>query len=223
MKISLGKLKTVTLAALAERLISASKNGNYTISISNHPLLKALEAEYNLYKDLVAKQLYSGKGAEVAQADKERDKVFVGLKVYLKAYAALDLLPNQEKAVALYEVFKRNDLNLDKKSYADQSVLLNKLLAELDAEPNKTALNALNLTPVFNDLKTKQETFSNLLSEQTEANATLRLTKSASALRGDIEKSIRNYINLVSAMQSQTEWAALYKELNEIIKSAKNA
>ncbi|MEE3725764.1 hypothetical protein V2H21_10390 [Riemerella anatipestifer] len=39
MKISLGKLKTVTLAALAERLILASKNGNYTISISNQTTL----------------------------------------------------------------------------------------------------------------------------------------------------------------------------------------
>lgn len=223
MKINLGKLRTTTLAGLAERLISASKQGSYTISISEHPLLKALEQEHNVYKGLVAKQLYSGKGAQVAQADKARDQVFVGFKNYLKAYMKLSLLPHQEQAAQLYEVFKQNDLNLDKKSYTDQSVLLNKLIADLALEPNKTALNTLNLEAIFNDLKQKQEAFSVLMAEQTEANAELRMTKSASALRKDLELAIRNYISFVSVMQAQPEWQPLYKELNEIVKSVKNA
>lgn len=223
MKVSLARLRTVTLAGLAERLISASKEGNYTISISEHPLLKALEEEYKQYKNLVAKQTFSGKGAEVARADKERDKLFVGLKNYLKGYLGLPQLPHQTEAQALYEAFKLNDLNLDKKSYTDQTVLLDKLIAALDAGTNKAGLKALNLESIFTELKQKQAAFVALMAEQTEANAELRLTKSASAVRKDLEQALRAYIDFVAVMKTQPEWTALYKELNEIVKSAKNS
>ena len=59
MKIALSQLKTVTLSALAERLVGASKGGKYSISVSGHPLLRAVEEENSNYKQLVNKQAYS--------------------------------------------------------------------------------------------------------------------------------------------------------------------
>lgn len=223
MKISLSKLKTTTLSALAERIVVASKSGKYTLSVSQHPLLNALEMEKNNYKLLLNKQVYSGKGQKVAELDEARDKSYNAMKIYLKSYIGMPTLPNYEDAVALYDVFKQNNLNLDKKSYADQSVLLDKLIADLDKTENKQRLTRLNLAAAFADLKTKQETFSHLISEQTEANAELRLTKSASAVRKDLESVIRNYLGFITAMKSQPDWSALYTEMSEIVKEIRNS
>ncbi|MDO4224270.1 MAG: DUF6261 family protein [Bergeyella zoohelcum] len=221
MKIGLARLNTITLSALAERLVGASKSGKYTIVVSQHPLLKAVEDEYNAYKDLVNKQTYSGKGASVAEADEARDEAFRTMKQYLKGFAGMKLLPNHSDAAAVYEIFKQHDLNLDKKSYADQSVLLDKLISELEKVENQAKLVSLNLSTTFADLKTKQEAFSRLISEQTEANTELRLTKSASATRKDLERAIRDYLGFATAMKSQPEWNALYTELKEITKEVK--
>lgn len=159
----------------------------------------------------------------MAKADKERDKVFAGLKNYLRACAGVPLLPNATLAVELYEVFKLNDIALDKKSYADQSVLLNKLIEDLEKSENKTKLAKLHLEATFEDLKAKQTAFETLIASQTEANAELRLTKSASAIRQDLENAIRNYLNFVTAMKSQPEWTILYTELNEVVKEIRNS
>lgn len=223
MKISLSQLKTTTLSALAERIVVASKSGKYTLSVSQHPLLNAVEVENNNYKLLLNKQAYSGKGQKVAELDEARDKSYNAMKIYLKSYMGMPTLPNYEDAVALYDVFKQNNLNLDKKSYADQSVLLNKLIVDLDKTENKERLTRLNLAAAFAHLKTKQETFSHLISEQTEANAELRLTKSASAVRKDLESVIRNYLGFITAMKSQPDWSALYTELREIVKEIRNS
>lgn len=222
MKIAISNLKTTTLASLAERVMAVSKSGKYTVA-NEHPLLKAIETEYDLYKNSVGKASFSGKGESVAKADKERDKVFAGLKNYLRACAGVPLLPNATLAVELYEVFKLNDIALDKKSYADQSVLLNKLIEDLEKSENKTKLAKLHLETTFEDLKAKQTAFETLVSSQTEANAELRQTKSASAIRNDLEKAIRNYLNFVTAMKSQPEWTALYTELNEVVKEIRNS
>ena len=223
MKIALSQLKTVTLSALAERLVGASKGGKYSISVIGHPLLRAIEEENSNYKQLVNKQAYSGKGKEVAEADEERDKAFTAMKNYLKSFAGMALLPNYSDAAELYEVFKQNDLNLDKKSYADESVLLEKLITELEKPENRDNLRRLNLENVLNDLKMKQEKFSHLISEQTEANTELRLTQSASAVRKKLEQVIRDYLGFVTAMKSQPEWKDLYTELNEVVKEIRNS
>lgn len=223
MKANISRLKTTTLSALAERLVSASKSGKYSLAITENPLLIALETEYKAYKDLVNKQVYSGKGKEVAEADEARDEAFKAIKAYLKAFTGLTLLPHYSDAVALYEVLKQNDLNLDQKSYADQSVLLNKLISELDKPENKEKLNHLNLASAFADLKRKQEVFSDLISQQTEANTELRLTKSASAVRKDLERAIRDYLGFITAMKSLPDYQAPYTELNEVVKEIRNS
>ncbi len=122
-----------------------------------------------------------------------------------------------------YEVFRKNDFNLDKKSYADQSVLLDKLLADLELIENKTKADNLNLTEALAELKSAQRIFSQLLSEQTEANTELRLTQSASSVRKSLETAIRDYLNFVSAMRSLPEWNSLYTELSEVVKEIRNS
>ncbi|WP_413532385.1 DUF6261 family protein [Empedobacter brevis] len=220
MKINLSKLSTKNLATLAQRLINSSKTGNYTI-VENHPLLLALEKSYNDYDAVYTKQTYSGKGKEVAVADKERDVAFSNMKAFLNGYRKLASLANYQDAEVLYGVFKTFGLSLDLMSYSAQTAQLKKLIEELEKPEHKTRITNLSLTAAFDDLKTKHEAFEVVFAEQAEANADLRQLSSASSSRKDLEKVLRSYLNLVKAMKGLPDWSNLYYDLNEIVKAAK--
>jgi len=222
MKISLTNLSTKNLATLSQRLINSSKTGEYTI-VDGHPLLLALEASYNDYDAVYTKQTYSGKGKEVAQADKERDVAFANMKAFLNGYRKLSSMNNYQDAEELYSIFKKFGLRLDIMSYSAQSAQLKKLIEELEKPENTTRINNLLLTPSFTDLKTKHDVFEVLYAEQAEANADLRNLPSASSVRKGLEKALRAYLNLITAMKDLPDWSILYHELKEIVKAAKNS
>lgn len=120
MKISLQKLSTKNLATLAQRVINSSKSGNYTI-IENHPLLTALETSYTNYDAVYTKLTYSGKGMDVATADKARDVAFGNMKAFLSGYRKLSTAPNHEASIALYDVFRTFGLGIDRMSYSTET------------------------------------------------------------------------------------------------------
>ena len=222
MKINLSRINTKNLATLAQRLINSSKTGEYTI-VDGHPLLLALETSYNDYDAIYTKQTYSGKGKEVAQADKERDMAFANMKAFLNGYRKLNSMKNYQDAEELYAVFKKFGLRLDIMSYSAQSAQLKKLIEELEKPENTLRIKNLLLVPAFTELKTKHDAFEVLYAEQAEANADLRNLPSATSVRKNLEKALRAYINLITAMKDLPDWSILYHELNEIVKAAKNS
>lgn len=120
MKITLSKLSTRDLATLSQRIINSSESGNFPV-ISNHPLLTDLKTMFADYDEVYTKQIYSGKGVNVAEADKERDNAFRSLKNFLNGYRKMATMPNYHLAEDLFEVFKAYSLNLDKMSYSSQT------------------------------------------------------------------------------------------------------
>lgn len=90
MKIALTKLSTKDLATLAQRIITNIQSGKYPV-ISNHPLTATLQTSYSAYDLVYTKQVYSGKGKEVAAADQERDLAYTNLKAFLNGYRQLPL------------------------------------------------------------------------------------------------------------------------------------
>ena len=222
MKITLTALSTKNLATLAQRIINSSQSGNYTI-VENHPLLVALGASYEKYDAVYTKLTYSGKGKEVAAADKERDTAFSSLKAFLNGYRQLASAANHEDAEALYTVFRTFGLNIDTMSYSAETAQLKKLIEALETTENTERLATLGLTPAFEDLKTKQEAFETLFAEQAEANAELRDTASATSTRKELEQALRAYLTLLTAMKDVPDWTKLYFDLNEIVKAAKNS
>lgn len=50
-------------------------------------------------------------------------------------------------------------------------------------------------------MKTKQTAFETLFAEQATANADLRNIKSASGIQKDLEKSLKSFLNLITAMK----------------------
>lgn len=82
MKIALTKLSTKDLATLAQRILSNIQSGKYPV-ISNHPFTATLQTSYSSYDLVYTKQIYSGKGKDVATADHERDIAYNSLKAFL--------------------------------------------------------------------------------------------------------------------------------------------
>ncbi|MFV0141854.1 MULTISPECIES: DUF6261 family protein [Empedobacter] len=222
MKITLTSLSTKNLATLAQRTINSSQAGNYTI-VENHPLLLSLIASYQNYDTVYTKLTYSGKGKEVATADKERDVAFSNMKAFLNGYRKLTSVANYQDAEALYKVFQMFGLDLDRLSYSAETAQLKKLIEELEKPDNTLRIINLSLVAAFDDLKTKHTDFEILFAEQAEANADLRQISSASSSRKELEQVLRSYLNLITAMKDVPDWSNLYHDLNEIVKAARNS
>lgn len=220
MKITLSELSTKDLATLTQRIISAADSGKYLVIVS-HPLLSEIKALYADYDKAYAKTTFSGKGKIVADADDERDKAFRSLKKFLDGYRDLPLLPNHQMAAELYHVIEKYGLALDKMSYSSQTAQMEKLLEELGQPDNQQKIDTLFLTETIHDLEAKQTAFEALFAEQATANAELRLTKSASATRRTLEKVLKSFLNLITAMKNVSEWRLLYAEMNELVMAAK--
>ena len=222
MKIKFSNLTTKVLATLVERTINSSKKGQYKV-VENHELLLEIEKEYALYEKVYAKLTYSGKGQSIAEADAKRDKLFAGIKTFLKGYEKLPSLPGHAEAMALFEIFKTYGLDLDKLNYAAETAQMNRLLADLEKPENAAKLKTLNLADYTAQLKQAQTDFEEMYAEQAEANADLRQLPSATAIRKSLETALRNYYNLLTAMKNVEGWQLLYADINEIVKSAANS
>ena len=222
MKITLSKLSTKDLATLAQRTINTSDSGKYPV-ITAHPLLSDLKLRYHDYDLVYTKQIYSGKGGDVAEADQLRDDAFVTIKAFLNSYRKMTSLANYQSAEDLYQILKTFGVNLYKMSYSSQTAQMKKLIEELDKPENITKITTLSLTAAFTDMKTKQTAFETLFAEQATANADLRNIKSASGIRKDLEKSLKSFLNLITAMKDVTDWKLLYADTDELVKAAKNS
>ncbi len=217
MKITLTKLSTEELAALADRVIHSSKNGNYTV-VENHPLLLEIEKEYEEYRKVYEKVTYSGKGTQIAEYDHERDEIYKGLKNFLKGYSNLPSAINNGDAVALYKILQKYGLDLSQVNYAEETARIDLLLEELRKTENWERVTRLGLVVAINDFSTANSNFKTLYEEQAEANAYLRSLPTATELRKGLEDALRSYFFLLEAMKKQEDWQGIYYDINELVK-----
>lgn len=97
---------------------------------------------------------------------------------------------------------------------------MKKLIEALKSQENQQKIALLSLDPAFMEMKTKHEYFEALFADQAEANADLRQMTSASAIRKDLEKNLKTYLNLLTAMKDVSGWELLYSDTNELVKAA---
>jgi hypothetical protein len=145
------------------------------------------------------------------------------LKAFLNGYRKLPSATNYQSAEDLYGVFKTFGLNLDRLSYSSQTAQMKKLIEVLETPENQQKISLLSLDAAFAEMKTKHETFETQFADQAEANADLRQLTSASAIRKDLEKTLKSYINLLTIMKDVPDWELLYSDTNEFVKAAKNS
>lgn len=222
MKISLQRVSTKDLATLTERTITVSASGKYPM-LANHPLMNELTTHYADYDAVYTKKTFSGKGKDVAAADYDRDVAFSSLKAFLNGYRQVISVPNYQDAEDLYQIFVQFGLDLDRMSYSSQTAQMKKLIEALELPANIEKIANLSLSVAFAEMKTKHEYFEDIFEEQTEANAGLRQMQSASSVRRSLEKTLRSYFNILTAMKDVPDWKDAYAEINELVKSAKNS
>lgn len=222
MKITLSRLTTKDLATLVKRIITLSQSEKH-LKVNNHPILANLETAYNEYDNVYAKQMYSGKGKEVADADELRDDAYNNLKAYLKGYRKLPSAANRPWAEDLYKVIQSFGLSIDRLSYSSQTAQVKKLIEALETPDNAQKLAGLSLTIAFNEIKNTQTTFEQIFAGQAEANADLRQMTSASSIRNNLQEKLKSYFNFVLGMKEITGWESLYADINENVKAAKNS
>lgn len=222
MKISLQRVSTKDLATLTERTLTVSTSGKYPV-LTNHPLMNELTTHYADYSEVYTKKTFSGKGKDVAAADYDRDVAFGSLKAFLNGYRQVVSVPNYQDAEDLYQIFVQFGLDLDRMSYSSQTAQMKKLIEALELPANIEKIANLSLSVAFAEMKTKHEYFEDIFEEQTEANAGLRQMQSASSVRRSLEKTLRSYLNILTAMKEVPDWQDAYAEINELVKSAKNS
>jgi len=222
MKITLRKLSTKDLATLVQRTINTSESGNYFV-ITGHPLLAELKLKYADYDAVYTKMTFSGKGNDVANSDNARDIAYTTLKAFLNSYRRMPTLAGCQSAEELYQIFKLFGLNLDRMSYSSQTAQMKKLIEELEKPVNSQKLKALQLETAFGEMKDKQTAFEAIFAEQAGANADLRNQKSATGIRKELEKTLKTFLSLLTAMKDVADWQLFYNDVNELVKAAKHS
>lgn len=108
---------------------------------------------------MYAKQIYSGKGIDVATAEDDRDVTYRNLKAFLNGYRKLTSAANWQAAEDLYQVFKTFGLNLDRMSYSSQTAQMKKLIEALELPDNAQKVTDLSLQVTFDEMKSKHDAF----------------------------------------------------------------
>lgn len=223
MKINYARLRVDTVSTLAKRTIEISEKPEFTTLVKDNPLLEQLKRTHNVYFAVFNKDIYSGLGEDVKNADIKRDNFLRGNHRMLASMANMEGMSLQQDAKELLTYFEPYGLAITGYSYSDESAYLNKLIEALDTPATLAKLEKLNLKEPFELLKQAQEDFEALFSTQVKANAALRDMESASSLKSALTQDLRNYLNMVTAMQGVDIWKVLYNELNELIKAANNS
>ena len=172
---------------------------------------------------MYTKKAFSGKGNLLIEADGHRDAPFGGFKFILMGHIKVSSSPYRQDAKDIYAIVEKLGIDLDRYKYAEQTAQLKKLLEELDKPENAAKIERMQLTPVVTQIKEAQTAFEKLFNEVAGENSELRLMESASSLRKTLEATLRNYFNVVKAMNQQPGWKELYAKLDEVVKAANNS
>jgi hypothetical protein len=221
MRINLAQLSTKDLAALSQRTITISDEPAYAI-VKDNPLLAAVKTVYNEYDAVYTKKAYSGKGDLLIEFDGNRDAPFGGLKGILLGHTKVSSSPYQQDAKDIYAIIEQYGIDLDRYKMAEETAQMKKLLEDLDKPENAAKIERMLLTAVVTQIKEAQTAFEKLFNEVAGENSELRTMESASSFRKTLETALRNYLNVVKAMNSLPGWKELHAKLDEVVKAANN-
>lgn len=216
LSISYSKLTTKKLDYLGEQTIILSEQNNHS-EVTSNVLFQQVKTVHADYRVVVMKQTYSGMGAEVAAEDLTRDSFDLGLRKIINGYAAFTGSYKQEYALLLQKIFDQAG-SITQLSYAEESIVIGKILEKLSVSDAKNAISALGIDEEVGMLQESQNRFNSLYTEQVDANSDLRQQSSATKMRKQLEDALRAYYGLVSAMSNVEPWKDIYSDLNELLK-----
>jgi hypothetical protein len=158
-KISFRKLSHNELITLCLRLITAIEA---IVAINTGIVAKALSflKDWNQkFVMAVNRSQKNGYTDILKEKDKRRDDAFRAMRdVVLGNARSLDAA-KRKAAKRLLEIFKRNNWTLYMDGYQDESAEINQLISELENPDSLAAIKTLNITDLYEDVKTSQKEF----------------------------------------------------------------
>ena len=214
--ISFSKLSTKELAYLGEQTITLSER-NSNQEVTSNPVFALLKTKHGTYHEQVMRQTYSGMGPDVQGDDFLRDNQHGGVRQIVRGFARFENSVKCKPAQLLQTYFNETG-SINKLNYANESIVLDKLIEKFSTDEGKAAIATLGIKEEVDMFVQSHNNFKNRYTDQVDANSELRQQPSASTLRKEMENVLRGYFSLVSTMKNVNPWKDIYSDLNELLK-----
>ncbi|WP_346861383.1 DUF6261 family protein [uncultured Draconibacterium sp.] len=212
---NLSGLTNAELLSFAQSLDALLAPLGETISVIYDPFKHALVVCVDTSANAIAKQVAQQQTEALGAADLKRDNVFRGVKYITQAYLLHPNAEKQEAAVELEKVIAKVGWNLNREGYDEQSSLMKTLLKELTGK-QAARVALLGMTDYVDLLNTSQAEFDTLRQEQLEHNTEMEQISSMTAVRGDLEQSIKDLLEILPGYYRMTNNDALGTVLPKI-------
>lgn len=212
---NLSGLTNAELLSFAQSLDALLAPIGESIALIYNPFKQSLTVCVETSADAIAKQVAQQQTEVLSGGDLKRDNLFRGVKYMIQAYLLHPDAEKQEAAVELEKVVAKVGWNLHRESYDQQSALTKTVLKELTGKhANRVAL--LGMTDYVNLLNTAQTEFDELRQEQLEQQTALEKISSMTAVRGDLEQTIKDLLEILPGYYRMTGDEALGEVLPKI-------
>lgn len=215
------RLSTRSLGSAIKRVINVT-NFNNNQEAKNHPLFVRTVEAYAVFAPLIPKSAFSGMSRSVRQLAAE---VYGYLKGIRKIAEGAALFPDTEKGAAgvkVVEIIKKGGKIYDQKTgEADFSTTT--VIEELNKPENAPHITALGVSAELQALTEAKARHDAQDAQRIDADSAIRQTDSATKARAEMESTLKDWLNGITAMRKIDGWQDLYHDLNEVVKAAKRA
>lgn len=156
---------------------------------------------------------------QVNEADRMRDRGFIGFRKHVEADQFNDWSPKvKEAADRILDIIQQHGTRLHQEGLTVQSALMTSLFEDLDAEAAKADLATLRLTRWIEELKEMQTKFADLFRQRNELESVKDIPTKAAAKDSLVEKIsiVLNGLDFLTNTQPDT-YADTSKLVTEII------
>jgi len=216
---SLSGLTNAQLLAFAQSLNTLLEPLGESITVIYDPFKHALVVCETTAVDALAKQVAQQQTEDLSAADLKRDNLFRGVKHLLQAYLLHPDAKKQNAAIELEKVIAKVGWNLNREGYDKHSALMNTLLTELTGK-QADGVALLKMGAYVGDFAESQNEFDTLRQEQLEHNTEMEKISSMTAVRGELEQTIKDLLEILPGYYRMTQDEALgavLPKINELI------
>ncbi|QIA08754.1 DUF6261 family protein [Draconibacterium halophilum] len=200
---NLSGLTNAELLSFAQSLDALLEPLGETISVIYDPFKHALVVCVETSASAIAKQVAQQQTEALGAADLKRDNVFRGVKYITQAYLLHPDAKKQEAAQEVEKVIAKVGWHLNREGYDEQSALMKTLLKELTGK-QAAHVALLGMTEYVDLLNTSQTEFDVLRQEQLDHNTEMEQVSSMTAVRGDLEQTIKDLLEILPGFYRMT-------------------
>lgn len=195
---NLTKIPVASLGNVADRVLSATDTAAIE-DVGKSDVYAALKAKAAAFTNGIKKRLYSKLTSEMVHLDKSRDDTFRHMFDYVSSLVGSPVEAMHAPAAQVGEVLKRYS-NVASQPMGEESKLIRKLVADLNAPALAAAVTAINLNPWINMLAAANNQFEDTVLKRNDDNVAIHEVQSATRQRSELEKALRDFLEYIHAL-----------------------